>query len=322
MDDSKVLSDLVGRRSRVYFRSQERMTLSAPMRCWWATCALAIVMLGSGCSLFRNGVWSDGSSGELNSGSNHTQVSKLTHKSRKTISLQADFRHVGTQDLDESLWQHVDETAFPPKVREAWLANGFRIGLIATPDALPETAEDNVASGDDPINRLLSTAGVLGRSPSGIETIPLRPSQRHELPISTVLDGSHVVLAQENGKLTGRSLDSPQMSLSLTPTLGPGPGQVTLEIRPEIQHGSVQQRFISSEAATRLATGRSTWELPEMNLSWAANPHLTLLIAPVHQPDENEPTFGLARQMLRDADHMQDDQHVMLLLRINDLPSS
>ncbi|MEO9930854.1 MAG: hypothetical protein ABJF25_05465 [Rhodopirellula bahusiensis] len=298
------------------------MTLSAPMRCWWAACALAFVTLGSGCSLFQNGVWSDGTLDESHSGTKHTQVSKLTHKSRKTISLQADFRHVSTQDLDESLWQHIDETAFPPKVREAWLANGFRIGLIATPDALPDTAEENMAAGGDPIDRLLSTAGILGRSPSGVDTIPLRPSQRHELPVSHVLDGAHVVLAQENGKLTGRSLDSPQMSLSLTPTLGPGPGQVTLDIRPEIQHGSVQQRFISSEAATRLATGRSTWELPEMNLSWSANPHLTLLIAPVHQPDETEPTFGLARQMLRDSDHMQDDQHVMLLLRVNDLPSS
>ncbi|WDQ18219.1 hypothetical protein [Rhodopirellula sp. P2] len=305
------------------FRSSERVFITTPMRCCWTICALAVTLtLGTGCSLFQNGVWSDGPLDESRSGSKHTQVSKLTHKSRNTISLQADFRHVSTQDLDESLWQHVDETAFPPKIREAWLANGFRIGLIATPDALPETAEDNLAANDDPINRLLSTAGVLGRSPSGVETIPLRSSQRHELPVSPVLDGSHVVLAQESGKLTGRSLDSPQMSLSLTPTLGPGPGQATLEIRPEIQHGSVQQRFISSEAATRLATGRSTWELPEMNLSWVANPHLTLLIAPVHQPDETEPTFGLARQMLRDADHLQDDQHVILLLRVDDLPSS
>ncbi|MCC9657145.1 hypothetical protein [Rhodopirellula halodulae] len=278
-------------------------------------------MFASGCSLLPSGTWSGTSLEDSVDAAEHQRVSKLTHKSKHTISLSADFRHVNTGELDEALWQHVDETAFAPQVREEWLANGFRIGLIAVPEVMQTSGEDHDVD-SDPINRLLSTAGVLGGIPSGVQTIPLRPSQRHELPISPVLEGSHVVLAQQDGNLSGRTLESPQLTFSLTPTLGPAAGQVTLDIRPEIQHGSVQQKFISSDAATRLAAGRKTWELPELNLSWVADPQRTLLIAPVHQPGQSEPTFGMARQMLRDTDHLQDDQHVILLLRIEDIPSS
>ncbi len=285
------------------------------------------VSAGAGCTLWKSGVWSEsaallgasGSSDESDAPAvtSHHSVSTLTHQSRETISLAVEFRHMSSSALGETMWRSIDETVFDARVRQAWLANGLRIGLLSD---VQRSAESR-GGGDgerlpDPINELFAGAKVLGGHPDGRQVIPLRPSRRHELPLAPALEGTATVLLQSTGGLLGRALDAPQLLLAITAENGPRHGQSLLQIRPEIQYGAVHQKFISSDTAVRILAGRDRWELSELNLAWAAQPGATLVIAPVVQPAESEPTFGLGQQMLRDTDHLVDDQHIVAFLQI------
>lgn len=212
------------------------------------------------------------------------------------------------------MWRSIDETVFDARVRQAWLANGLRIGLLNDVDhSAGNPANERQL---DPINELFAGAKILGAKADGREIIPLRPSRRHELPLAPALGETTTVLLQKADGLSGMALDAPQLLLAVTAENGPRLGQSQIQIRPEIQHGAVRQKFISSDTAVRIQAGRDRWELSELNLTWTAQPGATLVIAPVIQPSESEPTFGLGRQMLRDADHLVDDQHIVAFLQI------
>ncbi len=286
-----------------------------------------IVSAGTGCTLWDRGVWSESTGlwGLNNSSDNanpqksaaRRSVSKLTQQSRDTISLSVEFRHVPSTALGETMWRSIDETAFDARVRQAWLANGLRIGLLHDVDG--GVKSQRAAEGGqlaDPVNELFAGAKVLGGQPDGREVIPLRPSRRHELPLSPALGGNTTVLLQDSSGLMGRALDAPQLLLAITAENGVRHGQSRIQIRPEIQHGAVRQKFISSEAAVRIQAGRDCWELSQLDLTWTTQPGAILVIAPVVQPSESEPTFGLGRQMLRDTDHLLDDQHIVAFLQI------
>lgn len=244
--------------------------------------------------------------------------STLSRQSRDAISMTVEFLHVPAAALDERTWSRIDETVFPSQVRKAWLDNGLRIGVITASEvafARDQLSNDSDTS-LDPINALLAGAEVLGRQADGKEVIPLRPAHRHELPLSPPLEGGQVVLLKRSTGLIGKQFDSPQLLLALTARRGPREGQATLDVRPEIHHGAVRQQFISSDTAVRIHAGRERWELPEMNLSWTSQAGATCLIAPAIDDVPGEPTFGLGRQMLRDEQHLEDDQHLIALLQI------
>lgn len=212
------------------------------------------------------------------------------------------------------MWRSIDETVFDARVRQAWLANGLRIGILNNDNSAADAQID--APQLDPINELFAGAKVLGGKADGREIIPLRPSRRHELPLAPALSGTATVLFQKADGLAGQALEAPQLLLAITAENGPRMGQSRIQIRPEIQHGAVRQKFISSDIAVRIQAGRDRWELSELNLTWTAQPGSTLVIAPVIQAAESEPTFGLGQQMLRDADHLVDDQHIVAFLQV------
>lgn len=279
------------------------------------------------CTLWQPGVWDPSANlltkdlDEIGGKSGTPEMlhssSTLSRQSRETISLAVEFKHVSAASLDEQLWNRIDETAFSSEVRQSWLENGLRIGLITASDvafAADRLAADSDAG--DPINALLAGAEVLGKQADGNEVIPLRPAHRHELPLSPPLEGQQVVLLKRPTGLLGQQFDSPQLLLALTARRGPREGQATLEVRPEIHHGAVRQQFVSSETAVRIHAGRERWELPEMNLSWISQAGTTCIIAPAIEDVPGEPTFGLGRQMLQDKQHMEDDQHLIVLLQI------
>src|SRR5690606_39099633 len=130
-------------------------------------------------------------------------------------------------------------------------------------------------------------------------------------PLAPALSETATVLFQRADGLAGHSLEAPQLLLAVTAENGMRPGQSHIHIRPESHHGAVRQNFISSDIAVRIQAGRDRWELSDLNLTWTAQPGSTLVIAPVIHASESEPTFGLGRQMLRDTDHLVDDQHIV-----------
>lgn len=295
---------------------------------WCATCLAAMLFAIPGCTLWSSGVWSEPKSlldsptksedDTDNKPTSHHSVSTLTHQSRDTISLAVEFRHISSSALGERMWQYIDETVFDSRIRKSWMDNGLRVGLLNSLSNAPEGGAKANGKMHDPINELFAGADVIGSHSDGREIIPLRPSRRHELPLAPTLEGSHTVLIRQNSGLSGRDLFSPQFLLAVTAESGTRRGQSKIEIRPEIQHGAVRQKFVSSDTAVRIQAGRDRWELSELNLTWMTRPGATLVIAPIVQADESEPTFGLGRQMMRDPDHVVDDQHIVAFLQIEE----
>jgi hypothetical protein len=296
----------------------------------WTILGLLSFSLGCaswGPTKWTPGIWSgltDDSSRKESSTQSKLQHSStsLSRQSREALLLAVEFRHVPTSLLDETTWSLIDETAIPAGIRQAWLRNGMRIGVIAARDDIlstPNNVDEDGPSSEakpDPINAFLAGAEVMGKKSDGREVIPLRPAHRHELPLSPSLDGEQVVLVNRSAGLIGQQFDSPQLVLALKAQRGPRAGQVTLDIRPEIHHGAVKQQFISSDTAVRIHAGRERWDMHELDFTWTTRPGTTLMIAPAIGDGPGEPTFGLGNQMLRDDQHLEDDQHLIALIQL------
>lgn len=300
----------------------------------WVPCFLAVFLMStiSGCNSWgpadwKSNFWSDlanpsqSNDPDTQAKRQHSSTS-LAHQSRDALSLSVEFRHVPTSLLTETTWSLIDETAVPAGVRQAWLHNGMRIGVVTAQQSIFSTSGSIDANGRssnepaDPINAFMAGAEVMGKKADGREMIPLRPAHRHELPLSPTLEGETVVLLNRADGLIGQQFDSPQMVLALKAHRGPRSGQASLNIRPEIHHGAVKQQFISSDTAVRIHAGRERWDLPELNFTWTARPGTTLVIAPAIESGAGQPTFGLGNQMLRDDQHLEDDQHLVALIQL------
>lgn len=246
--------------------------------------------------------------------------SSSSRSSRQAIALGVEFLRLENERLGASLWDQIDETAFTSATRSAWLANGLRIGILLDESTLPTSATNTIML--DPAEALMRATGVASSGPSGKDRVNLLPGKRHELPVCSIQSGPTVVLAKHQGRVDGRTLDSPQAVLVIQATGGPRERQATLQIWPEIQHGPLRQQFITGDAALRMASGRERWNLADLNVAWTTDVGGVLVIAPVYDEVSDEPVFGFGRQFLREDDPLHPDQSLVLLLRLEGVPES
>jgi hypothetical protein len=164
----------------------------------------------------------------------------------------------------------------------------------------------------------MRATGIETQNPQGHESVMLVANRRHELPVSPIEDGSASVLVRQSGQLIGQTLDSPQGLLAISASMGTRVGQAEVKIDPQIHHGASRQKFISGDAALRLASSRQTWSLDEMKLTWTAGADEILVIGPDLKAGSS---FGLGKQWLQQRGDLNHQGHVMVLLRIESLPT-
>lgn len=277
------------------------------------TIVLAVAMTLPSCSLFPSSQRPPRDDSANAASWNRNEVSR---RSRETIGLGVDFLPVTAESIASDFWRQVDETAFEPKVRAAWRANGLRIGIVRDPSALPRP--DSVT---DPAEALMIATGVSTNGPSGHDSVMITPSRRHELPLGPITEGTSAVLLRTPTGLVGRTVSSPQGLLSIEATWGPGERQASLRLLPQIQHGESQPRFISGDAALRLASGRPTWSMDDMQLDWTTREGDRLVIAPDFGADDRQ-AVGLGRSWFHRQDKFTGDGFVMLVLHVEAIPDS
>lgn len=276
-----------------------------------------ILMTSSvGCTLLSEPSWSLDLDKQENPPAAVAQSSSsLPSRNANSLPLRAEFLHVPLVAIDHDWWADVDETVLEPEVRQNWLRNGFRIGVVRGTDErlLPLRKASRPVDAE---TELLTGAGVAGSAPSGTQTIPLRLGRRHEMPLSPNLPGEPALLLKTPAGVLGHHLPSPQLVLSLTPESGGHTNRCTLQIQAELHHGVSRQRFVAGDAAIRMAASRDKWVLEGLDLDWPTQPSHTLIIAPATRGDEGE-TFGLGGQILHDPDHLQDGRYVVVCLRVD-----
>lgn len=279
---------------------------------FYTACALALVCLG-GCASLSNWSADEMSNDAAKSGLPLRKVARSIELESRFIQIQFDRSN---PDQLQSMWQWCDETILPIETRKMLATNGLRIGRVVQYDRL-ETKLQALRSqaSRDVLDEFLSSASIASRQREGVHVDPVRIGKRAELPVRSPNKGDEVVMINEHGKLHGKTLSNPQYLFAMTPELGRNTGSVRLRLRPEIQHGDVQQNWVQGDAATRIDTRRQSWSLDNMEFMLEGQEGDVFLIA------ETASRRGLGRQMFGDKDINQFEQQTVLLLKIANVPT-
>ena len=273
--------------------------------------SLALLAIAAGCAS-----WSD----RVGTGSQPPKSSLVpARESRKAVIIEVEFVPIAVDGVSaddmESLWQWVDEAAIETDGRIAMAENGFRGGRLIHPErfrARLATLKHTTGIVDE----FLGQAEVASTISHGRERIPMRLGRRHELPLKQPDEGSEVTLVRMNHETIGRTLEHPQFLLAVTPTATSTPRQIRLRLRPEVQHGSMRQRWVSSDTALRIDTRRDTWSLPELDLNVDVSEGQTLALAP------DSPLRGLGKQMFTGHSANQQREQLVVLINIAQVPKT
>lgn len=184
----------------------------------------------------------------------------------------------GDPEVNERLWQQVDEQHFPADLRRRLGRNGFRVGLLGghVPDTLAKllqlTAEPEPAEEPNQVDLTKLASG----SPPVRRHLPIRAGQRKEIVASGVYDRLPVLLSESAG-LGGQSYSQAQAVLALR-TFPQGDGRVRVELVPELHHGQPRQHFVGRQGMWRLEVGRPRRAFDQMAFSATLAPGHMLLV--------------------------------------------
>ena len=236
---------------------------------------------------------------------------------KRSIQLEVSFHPVSeqlaTEDGLASLWQWVDEMVIDAGQRSALSRNGVRAGRIIREDQFLAKLSA-LAPATDIVDSFLSEANVASDMSRGSRTIPMRMGRRYELPLKQPNDGTHVTMVNLDGQLIGKTLQDPQYIFGITPTQGSRVGEVILQLRPEVQHGMMRQKWVSSDTALRIDTRRETWSLDSLDI------HLSGAEDDVFAIGGVSPSTGIGQQMFSGLSADNLPEKVVLLIRLKHLP--
>ena len=236
----------------------------------------------------------------------------------RSMVLKVQFAPVDLELADpgqvESIWEWTDETILENETRQRWLENGLRIGRVIEAKRLRAHLE-SLTGKRNVLDQFLSEAEIASEVSHGQKRIPMRLGKRYELPVHQPIHGDETLLVRLNGELLGKTLTDPQFMFAVTPTNGSVSRQIQLRIRPEVQHGAMQQRWISSDKALRIDRRRETWSIKELDLDLPAREGDTFVIT------GTESEVGIGGKMLRGKSADNKDQQVVVIVEVARIPS-
>ena len=214
--------------------------------------------------------------------------------------------------VHEDIWRRIDETVVAPEVRQALRRNGLRLGKVQGVADFNERLS-RIRRHPGPTASVLEIAEVDSDLSHQARLITCRIGKRYELPVRQPSAGEQAVLVTLGGKTVGQTLSQPQPLFALRATAA-DVNSIRLSLRPEIQHGAARQTWVGSDAALRIDNRRASWSFEEL----AAEVPLEkggILVAGCTYP-----AFGLGQQMFTGTTADGDDDQVLMVIRVADLP--
>lgn len=179
------------------------------------------------------------------------------------------IRHPYEQpELNQELWEQLDETQVPTDVRRRLGDNGLRAGVIS--GSLPAELERllRAKATADPANSANSPTEAAAR----LETQPLvRRTTRHLLPeqkFELVASGIYErwpLLTKEDGDVVGNVYPQAQGLFAVKADLE-GDSRLRLRLVPEVQFGDARQQFVGEDGIFRVESGRQKITFDKMPL--------------------------------------------------------
>ncbi|MBN1911931.1 MAG: hypothetical protein JW818_19575, partial [Pirellulales bacterium] len=158
----------------------------------------------------------------------------------------------GDPEVNEALWQQLDEQQFTPEQRRALWENGFRAGVLSGP--MPETLSRLMELAGKPV-----AAGQANQMSLADAAVEPKVTRRHlqlqadttakiiaspPQPVMTVL-----MPPDASGKVSARDYYQAQPLVSVVAQLI-GDGRVRLDLTPKLQHGQILQRWVGNNRST------------------------------------------------------------------------
>ena len=174
-------------------------------------------------------------------------------------------------EMDEQLWQAVDEQRLDVDVRHELIRNGFRAGVLGgmMPDSLakylklesemPETKAARLITGQSADPTVTRRVLQLGRG------------KQATIQASRLRDTLNVMM-NEAGGLRGQSYQQVQAVYSMRAEAVAGQ-RVALRLTPELQHGELRNRYAGSDQGIFLVTPsreRELYDDLELNVEMTA----------------------------------------------------
>ncbi len=190
------------------------------------------------------------------------------HMSADSVVIEVFFVRCPPGDvrLNRELWEEVDEQPFPAEVRQRWVANGFRAGLVYghIPVVLSQLLE---LAGKPPQEGVVGTeVGALEPEPTVMRRhLQARPGRRNEIVASSVYHSLPVLIA-EQGDVRGRTYRQAQGMLALKAFPEPD-GRVRLSLIPELHYEQARQRWVGRQGMLHMEASRPRHTFDEMGLS-------------------------------------------------------
>ena len=183
----------------------------------------------------------------------------------------------GDPEVNQQLWQEVDEQQFPADLRRRLSRNGFRLGLLdgQIPAALSKLLEMKDESRPTVGASQIDLAALDSEAPPVKRHLEIRAGQPKMIIASGVYDQLPVLIC-EPGELGGETYSQAQAVL-VVKTFPQGDGRVRVELVPELQHGELRQRWVGQDGMWRLEAGRQRRVFEEMAFSATLSPGCMLL---------------------------------------------
>ena len=174
-------------------------------------------------------------------------------------------------ELDEQLWQAVDEQRLDVDLRHGLIRNGFRAGVLggAVPDRLAQ-----VLNLESEMPETQAARVITGQSADPSVTrrvVQLSRSESATIQVSRLRDTLNVMMTGEGG-LRGQSYEQVQAAYSMRAEAVAGQ-RVVLRLMPELQHGDLRNRYAGSDQGIFLVTPsreRELYDALELNVEMTA----------------------------------------------------
>ncbi len=185
----------------------------------------------------------------------------------------------GDPQLNQRLWQEVDEQHLPADLRRRLGQNGFRVGLVGgqIPMALSELMELEDKPPPTGVANQINVADLDTDPRVTRAHLSIRTGQRKEVLTSSVYDRV-TVLIRESDQLNGSTYTQAQALLAVK-TFAQSDGRVRLELVPELHHGESRRRFVGNQGMFRFEPGRPRRVFDRMAISATLSPGSMLLLS-------------------------------------------
>ncbi len=180
-------------------------------------------------------------------------------------------------DVDEAVWQEVDEQSLSAESRRRLAGNGFRVGIVGKrmPDELARLFE-NVRLAD---GSAATVQADPGQTVATRQWMFLDAGQRGEIIASAVQPECHV-LHVERGEVFGKTYQNGQaeFSVSIAPT---DDGRSAVKLVPEVHYGAFRQRYVRGEGMFQLDTSRQKEVFDRLAIDAALSPGEIIVISSI-----------------------------------------